>query len=224
MLLRLALEASPSYIRSIGLTKHQTHTGSPLKFNKEWLDRAQQTTAANLARQASVSQPQGGQTATPHNAQAASQQAPAATNKVFQELISSTSLSMPSPAMFPRSRGPNLQLSLAIALCRGYFEGRLDLASEHDLVDIAVRVLGFSEVEIRTCLNGEEWARLVEVLSIEASHRLRITDQGKKAPVTPLPTLIFQDKFVHQGWPKVDSLLTIFDDLREGRKPQPPRP
>jgi len=219
MLLRLALEANPSYIRSIGLTRQQTHAGSSLKLKKDWLARAQRTSAADLARQASLSQPPIGQRATSHDAQASSQQAPATANKVFRELISSTSVSVPSPAMFPRSRGPSLQLSLAIALCRGYFEGRLDLASEHDLVDVAVRVLGFSEVEIRTCLNGEEWARLVEVLSFEASERLRHIGLDAKAPV-PLPTLIFQDKFVHQGWPKVETLLKIFDDLREGRKPR----
>ncbi|KAH7028057.1 uncharacterized protein B0I36DRAFT_351495 [Microdochium trichocladiopsis] len=89
---------------------------------------------------------------------------------------------MPAPAMLPQSRGPNLQLSLALAFCRGYFEHNLDISNQSTLVDIAVRVLGFSEAEIRACLGSEEWARLVEVLSIEARTRLQQARPNAEKP------------------------------------------
>jgi len=99
--------------------------------------------------------------------------------------------------MLPQIRGPNLQLSLAIALSRSYIEQGVDLASQNALVDVGVRLLGFLETEIRTCLDGD--------------------DCGEN-PASVL-TFIFQDRYVHPGWSDAGSLLTIFGDLSKGAGP-----
>ncbi|KXJ84793.1 thioredoxin-like protein [Microdochium bolleyi] len=133
----------------------------------------------------------------------------------FRNLVASSPYTMPSPVMLPQARGQNLQLSLALALCRGYFEHDLNIYDRSALVDVAVRVLGLSEVEIRSCLQSEEWGRLVEVLSIEGSARIELPGTTASAPA-----MIFQNQYLHAGWTQTDALLGIFDDLRKGRSPR----
>ncbi|KXJ88505.1 hypothetical protein Micbo1qcDRAFT_17651 [Microdochium bolleyi] len=216
MLLRLALEASPSYVRSTQLTRHQARpTRQSLKLKQEDLAKLTALTASQIAESVSSTRtptptaPGTDEARTPH------QGASSLDETYFRNLVAASPYTMPSPVMLPQVRGPNLQLSLALALCRGYFEHDLNIYDKSALVDVAVRVLGLSEAEIRSCLQSEEWARLVEVLSIEARARIELPGTTASAPA-----MIFQNQYLHAGWTQTEALLGIFDDLREGRRPR----
>ncbi|KAJ1328129.1 DsbA family protein [Microdochium nivale] len=211
MLLRLALEASPSYVRSTHLAKHHArHSKQPLKLRQADIVRLKTLSPSQIAESASSTK-----TPTPAAPEADEARTSRHMDVDFHNLVSSSPYRMPSPVMLPQARGPNLQLSLALALCRGYFEHNINICNTSALVDVAVRVLGFSEAEIRSCLQNEEWARLVEILSIEARARIELPGTTASAPA-----MIFQNQFLHAGWTHTDSLLAIFDDLREGRSPR----
>ncbi|RYO81013.1 hypothetical protein DL766_006602 [Monosporascus sp. MC13-8B] len=154
---------------------------------------------------------------------------PAATNPTSvtspaTQTTPSGSISSPMPSCIsipfpqPQTRGPSLQMRLAHAILKGYFEGDRDISDRAFLAEVGAAVTGYPAAEIRACLDkadddddesGGRWGRAVDALEADVRRR----------GITAVPTIIVQDRYLAGGWQEARLFVDLFEGIRSGAVP-----
>ncbi|RYP42880.1 hypothetical protein DL770_011922 [Monosporascus sp. CRB-9-2] len=209
-LLRFALEDKPSILRSTAFTR-SGQTAAPL---------------ATLTTVAAARQSNAPTTSAAINLTSVTSPAPQTTTS------GSTSSSMPGrisipcpfpqPQPQPQPRGPSLQMRLAHAILKGYFEDDRDLSDRAFLTEVGAAVTGYPATEIRACLaeadedddddddeSGGRWGRAVDALEADVRRR----------GIAAVPTVIVQDRYLAGGWQEARLFVDLFEAIRSETAP-----
>ncbi|RYP44965.1 hypothetical protein DL768_008627 [Monosporascus sp. mg162] len=203
-LLRFALEDKPSTLRSTAFMR-SGQTAAPLaplttvaathRFNAPTISAATSlTSVTSPAPQTMTSGP------------------------ISSSMPSRISVPFSQPRPQPQPRGPSLQMRLAYAILKGYFEDDRDLSDRAFLTEVGVAVTGYPAAEIRACLDeadgdddesGGQWGRAVDALEADVRHR----------GITAVPTIIVQDRYLAGGWQEARLFVELFEAIRSGTVP-----
>ncbi|RYP84889.1 hypothetical protein DL769_001083 [Monosporascus sp. CRB-8-3] len=123
----------------------------------------------------------------------------------------------PQPQPQPQPRGPSLQMRLAHAILKGYFEEDRDLSDRAFLTEVGAAVTGYPAAEIRACLDeadvddesGGRWGRAIDALEADVRRRR----------IAAVPTIIVQDRYLAGGWQEARLFVDLFEGIRSGTVP-----
>ncbi|RYP21280.1 hypothetical protein DL767_009294 [Monosporascus sp. MG133] len=203
-LLRFALEDKPSTLRSTTFIR-SGQTAAPL---------------ASLTTVAAARQPNAPTTSAATNLRSLSSPAPqtATSCSISSSMPSRISIPFPQPQPQPQLRGPSLQMRLAHAILKGYFEEDRDLSDGAFLTEVGAAVTGYPAAEIRACLDeaGDDddesngrWGRAIDALEADVRRR----------GITAVPTIIVQDRYLAGGWQEARLFVDLFEAIRSGTAP-----
>ncbi|RYP67696.1 hypothetical protein DL771_007103 [Monosporascus sp. 5C6A] len=208
-LLRFALEDKPSTLRSTAFMRSGQPAAPPAPLNTVSAARefnAPTTSAAADLTSVTFPAPQA-----------------AASGSISPSMPSHVSIPFPGAQPQPQPRGPPLQMRLAHAILKGYFEEDRDLSDRAFLTEVGAAATGYPAAEIRACLDeadddddgggggesGGRWGRAVDALEADVRRR----------GIAAVPTIIVQDRYLAGGWQEARLFVDLFGAIRSGTVP-----